>query len=68
MGLGFLCKGPIILLLVGLTVVPYLVVTRRLAEGTRPLRLFGACFFFLLSQFPGRFVCSLKIPMPGGSG
>ena len=41
LGLGFLCKGPIILLLVGLTLVPYLVVIggsgtglRRLADGT----------------------------------
>jgi 4-amino-4-deoxy-L-arabinose transferase-like glycosyltransferase len=37
MGLGFLCKGPIILLLVGMTVVPYLAANRRLAEGARLL-------------------------------
>ncbi len=40
LGLGFLCKGPVILLLVGLTLVPYLAVIggsrtglRRLADG-----------------------------------
>lgn len=37
LGLGFLCKGPIILLLVGITVVPTLVVADRLRPGLRQL-------------------------------
>ena len=32
-GLGFLCKGPIIVLIVGMTVVPYLAMTGRLRSG-----------------------------------
>jgi 4-amino-4-deoxy-L-arabinose transferase-like glycosyltransferase len=47
MGLGFLCKGPIILLLVGLTVVPYLVVTRRLVTGARRLVVVWGLLLFL---------------------
>ena len=47
MGLGFLCKGPIILLLVGLTVVPYLVVTRRLVTGARRLAVVWGLLLFL---------------------
>ncbi len=37
LGLGFLCKGPIILLLVGLTVVPYLAAIGCLGTGLRRL-------------------------------
>ena len=37
LGLGFLCKGPIILLLVGLTVFPYLAVIGSLGTGLRRL-------------------------------
>ena len=37
LGLGFLTKGPIILLLVGVTVVPYLAFSRRLTWGLRRL-------------------------------
>lgn len=37
LGLGFLCKGPIVLLLVGLAVVPYLAIIGRLATGLRRL-------------------------------
>ncbi len=37
LGLGFLTKGPIILLLVGVTVVPYLAFSRRLTSGLRRL-------------------------------
>lgn len=37
LGLGFLCKGPIILLLVGLTVVPYLAAIGCLRTGLRQL-------------------------------
>ncbi len=37
LGLGFLTKGPIILMLVSVTIIPYLVVSRRLAEGFRYL-------------------------------
>jgi 4-amino-4-deoxy-L-arabinose transferase-like glycosyltransferase len=56
MGLGFLCKGPIILLLVGLTVVPYLVVTRRLITGARRLAdVWGLLLFlFLAFSWPAR--------------
>jgi 4-amino-4-deoxy-L-arabinose transferase-like glycosyltransferase len=56
MGMGFLCKGPIILLLVGLTVVPYLVVTRRLATGARRLAdVWGLLLFLALAlSWPAR--------------
>ncbi len=37
LGLGFLTKGPVILLLVAVTVVPYLVFSNRLAWGLRRL-------------------------------
>jgi 4-amino-4-deoxy-L-arabinose transferase-like glycosyltransferase len=37
LGLGFLCKGPIILALVGWAVIPYLACTRRLKSGLRVL-------------------------------
>ena len=37
LGLGFLTKGPVILLLVGVTLVPYLASRRRLAWGLRSL-------------------------------
>jgi 4-amino-4-deoxy-L-arabinose transferase-like glycosyltransferase len=37
LGLGFLCKGPIILLLVGLTVIPYLAAIGSLGMGLRRL-------------------------------
>jgi 4-amino-4-deoxy-L-arabinose transferase-like glycosyltransferase len=37
MGLGFLTKGPIILILVGLTVLPYLATIGRFRSGTRRL-------------------------------
>jgi 4-amino-4-deoxy-L-arabinose transferase-like glycosyltransferase len=37
LGLGFLTKGPVILLLVGVTLVPYLAVARRLTWGLRRL-------------------------------
>jgi 4-amino-4-deoxy-L-arabinose transferase-like glycosyltransferase len=37
LGLGFLCKGPVILLIFGLTMVPYLAWSRRLGPGLRAL-------------------------------
>jgi len=37
LGLGFLTKGPVILALVAVTVVPYLFVTKRLKPGLRAL-------------------------------
>ena len=37
LGLGFLTKGPVILLLVGVTIVPYLAFARRLMWGLRRL-------------------------------
>lgn len=37
LGLGFLSKGPIILILVAVTLVPYLLLSRRFREGTRAL-------------------------------
>ncbi|QEH35741.1 Undecaprenyl phosphate-alpha-4-amino-4-deoxy-L-arabinose arabinosyl transferase [Aquisphaera giovannonii] len=37
MGLGFLCKGPIVLMLVGVAVLPYLMLTGRLRVGLRRL-------------------------------
>jgi len=37
MGLGFLCKGPVVLPLVALAVVPYLALSKRLREGMAAL-------------------------------
>jgi 4-amino-4-deoxy-L-arabinose transferase-like glycosyltransferase len=37
LGLGFLTKGPVILLLTGVTVIPYLAISGRLARGLRLL-------------------------------
>jgi len=37
LGLGFLTKGPVILLLAGMTVIPYLTISGRLAWGLRRL-------------------------------
>ena len=37
LGLGFLTKGPVILLLTGVTVIPYLTISGRLAWGLRRL-------------------------------
>jgi 4-amino-4-deoxy-L-arabinose transferase-like glycosyltransferase len=37
LGLGFLCKGPIVVLLAAVAVVPYLVTVRRLGLGLRRL-------------------------------
>jgi len=47
LGLGFLCKGPIILLLVGLTVIPYLAAIGRLGTGLRRLADGGGLLIFL---------------------
>ena len=50
LGLGFLTKGPVILLLVLVALIPYLVFSRRLAWGTR--RLFhgwGLLLFAILA-------------------
>ena len=50
MGLGLLCKGPIVVLLVAATVVPYLACARRLRSGLRLLvDIRGAGLFLLLS-------------------
>jgi 4-amino-4-deoxy-L-arabinose transferase-like glycosyltransferase len=50
LGLGFLCKGPIILLLVGLTVIPFLLACDRLGSGLRLLTDgFGLILFLGLS-------------------
>jgi 4-amino-4-deoxy-L-arabinose transferase-like glycosyltransferase len=37
MGLGFLCKGPVVVPLVALTIVPYLAIRKRLKLGSRLL-------------------------------
>ena len=47
LGLGFLCKGPIILLLVGLTVVPYLAAIGRLGTGLQRLADGAGLLIFL---------------------
>ena len=50
LGLGFLTKGPIVLLLVGLTVVPYLAAARRFKSGCRALLDgWGVALFILLA-------------------
>jgi 4-amino-4-deoxy-L-arabinose transferase-like glycosyltransferase len=50
LGLGFLCKGPIIVLLVGVTVVPYLATIRRIGSGTKSLvDLPGLGLFLMLA-------------------
>ena len=54
LGLGFLTKGPVIMLLVGVTIVPYLAFSRRLAWGLRRL-----CDCWGLVTF-----CSLALTWP----
>jgi hypothetical protein len=50
MGLGVLCKGPVVLALVAVTVVPYLACARRLREGLALLAdARGAGLFLLLA-------------------
>jgi hypothetical protein len=50
MGLGFLCKGPVILLLVGVTVFPYLATIRQVGAGTKSLvDLRGLALFLALA-------------------
>jgi 4-amino-4-deoxy-L-arabinose transferase-like glycosyltransferase len=50
LGLGFLTKGPVILLLVGVTLVPYLAFARRLTWGLRRLcDGWGLMIFVLLA-------------------
>ena len=58
MGLGFLCKGPIVLLLVGMTVVPYLATTGRLVTGARRLIDGRGCSCSPHWRFAGPFPCS----------
>ena len=56
MGLGFLCKGPIVVLIVGVTVIPYLAMTGRLRSWLEP-----AC------QHPGAFPVPCADPLLAGS-
>jgi 4-amino-4-deoxy-L-arabinose transferase-like glycosyltransferase len=48
LGLGFLTKGPVILIMVALTVVPYLAVAGRLKSGLRGLASGWGLFLFAL--------------------
>jgi 4-amino-4-deoxy-L-arabinose transferase-like glycosyltransferase len=54
-GLGFLTKGPVILLLIGTTIVPYLAFERRLRWGLHRLYHGGGLllFFALALSWPG---------------
>jgi 4-amino-4-deoxy-L-arabinose transferase-like glycosyltransferase len=56
LGLGFLCKGPVILLLIGFTVIPYLLVNRQLRTGARRLVSVSGILLFL--------VLALSWPIP----
>jgi 4-amino-4-deoxy-L-arabinose transferase-like glycosyltransferase len=50
LGLGFLCKGPIVVLLAAITLVPYLACARRLGAGLRRLADgWGVAIFLLLA-------------------
>ena len=50
LGLGFLCKGPIVVLLAAITLVPYLVCVRRLGTGLRRLADgWGLAIFLVLA-------------------
>lgn len=50
LGLGFLTKGPIIVLLAGLTLVPYLAIQRRFRPGLKALASgWGALIFLALA-------------------
>ena len=55
-GLGFLCKGPIVLVLAGLAIVPYLATVGRLGEGVRALASGRGLLLFL--------VLALSWPVP----
>ena len=51
LGLGFLTKGPVILLLVGVTVIPYLACSRQLTVGLNRLRnSWGLVIFVVLAM------------------
>ncbi|MDR3620935.1 MAG: glycosyltransferase family 39 protein [Paludisphaera borealis] len=50
LGLGFLCKGPMILMIVGATIVPYAILARRLGRVVRLLaNPWGASAFLALA-------------------
>ncbi len=51
LGLGFLTKGPVIVLLVGMTLIPYLAIIRRLSWGLRQLACgWGVLIFAALAS------------------
>ena len=51
LGLGFLTKGPVILLLVAATIIPYLVINRQVSIGLRRLAsLWGMLAFLTLAM------------------
>jgi 4-amino-4-deoxy-L-arabinose transferase-like glycosyltransferase len=56
MGLGFLTKGPIAVILVAVAVVPYLAIARRLVPGLRALADLGGIVLFV--------VLALSWPVP----
>ena len=47
LGLGFLCKGPIVLMIAAATIFPYLIQIRRLRDGLRRLADIPALLLFL---------------------
>ncbi|WP_169977494.1 ArnT family glycosyltransferase [Tautonia rosea] len=77
-GLGFLTKGPVILVLVGLTVLPYLMLSRRFGPGVRSLAdwrgillMLGLCLCWpvpvLVARFDALSVWWLEIGQKVGS-
>jgi 4-amino-4-deoxy-L-arabinose transferase-like glycosyltransferase len=78
LGLGFLTKGPVILVLVGLTVLPYLALARRFGPGLRLLAdwrgiglMLGLCLCWpvpvVLARFDALSVWWLEIGQKVGS-
>jgi 4-amino-4-deoxy-L-arabinose transferase-like glycosyltransferase len=62
LGLGFLTKGPIMLLLVGVAVIPYLAFSRRLAWGLR--RLFDGTGMLLFAGMALSWPCAVLMNDP----
>ncbi len=66
LGLGFLTKGPVILLLVGVTLVPYLAFARRLTWGLR--RLYDGWGLLIFVTLSLGWPAAVLLDDPGAAG
>ena len=68
LGLGLLTKGPIILMLVSVTIIPYLALSRRLARACAASLMAGACCCSPRRRQAGPWLCCVRTRMPYASG